>query len=257
MEERLTEQSVNSRVIGILRGISAGDRIGGPIRMALHVAESLVDERRFNSADILRRYVAWWRTEGFDAGRVGALVFDAILCGERSDAAASRVDRELGGMTAGCNPAHRAAPLAMCRAIADRDLREAALNEARLTHLHPAAGEVSATVVHMCRHLIRGADWDTAVWSSGATIPDRINPSGYAPDVLGAALFFVSVSRDFEESLSRAFRFAGAANFCPIVAGALAGARWGAGAIPESMIQHDQGIRDRVARAAGELASRW
>jgi hypothetical protein len=46
--------------------------------MALHVADSLVAERGFTRADILRRYVAWWETEGFDAGRVAALVFDAI-----------------------------------------------------------------------------------------------------------------------------------------------------------------------------------
>jgi ADP-ribosylglycohydrolase len=185
------------------------------------------------------------------------MVFDAILCGEPSHAAASRVDRELAGMTAGCNPAHRASPLAMCQAIADGDLRKAALQEARLTHLHPTAGEVSATVVEVCRYLIRGADWDTAVRSTGATIPDRIKPSGYAPDVLGAALFFVSASRDFEECLSRAVRFAGAENFCPVLAGALAGARWGAAAIPESVIQQDGAIRDRVADAAAELASRW
>jgi ADP-ribosylglycohydrolase len=225
--------------------------------MALHVAESLVAERCFTRADILRRYVAWWETEGFDAGRVAALVFDAIVCGEPADGAASRVHRELGGMTGGCNPAHRASPLAMCADIADCDLRDAAIQEARLTHLHPTAGEVSVTVVQLCRYLIRGADWQTALRSAGATITDSIKPTGYAPDVLGAALFFVSDSRDFEESLSRAIRFAGRENFCPVLAGALAGARWGAAAIPESMIQHDDTTKNRVADVAAELASGW
>ena len=225
--------------------------------MALHVAESLVAERGFRRADILRRYVAWWETEGFDAGRVAALVFDAILCGEPTEDVASRVHRQLFGMTGGCNPAHRASPLAMCAAIADCDLRNAAIQEARLTHLHPTAGEVSATVVEMCRYLICGADWQTAVRSGGATITDSIKPTGYAPDVLGAALFFVSDSRDFEESLSRAVRFAGPENFCPVLVGALAGARWGAAAIHESMIQHDDTTRKRVADVAAELASGW
>jgi len=31
------------RVIGLLLGLAAGDRIGGPVRMALLVAESLLD----------------------------------------------------------------------------------------------------------------------------------------------------------------------------------------------------------------------
>jgi ADP-ribosylglycohydrolase len=70
-------------------------------------------------------------------------------------------------------------------------------------------------------------------------------------------LFFVSDSRDFEESLSRAIRFAGPENFCPVLVGAFAGARWGAAAIPESMTQPDELIRKRIADVAAELASGW
>ena len=51
-------------------GLAAGDQIGGPIRMAVRLAESLLDCGDFNSADILKRYLARRRERAFDAGPV-------------------------------------------------------------------------------------------------------------------------------------------------------------------------------------------
>jgi ADP-ribosylglycohydrolase len=56
------------------------------------------------------------------------------------------LDDQAGGMTAGCNPAHRCAPLAMAPFVPDEELAERALQEARLTHHHPLAGDVAAAV---------------------------------------------------------------------------------------------------------------
>jgi ADP-ribosylglycohydrolase len=78
------------------------------------------------------------------------------------------VDRERGGMTAGRNPAHRAAPLAMLASLPDPRLGAAARTEAALTHAHPLAGDVSAAVVILARALIRGTDWPTAVAGAAA-----------------------------------------------------------------------------------------
>ena len=74
--------------------------------------------------------------------------------------ATAQVHREFGGMTAGCNPAHRSPPLSMLAAIADEDLAACAMAEARLTHHDPLAGEVAAAVNKLCRALIRGAAWE-------------------------------------------------------------------------------------------------
>ena len=110
--------------------------------------------------------------------------------------ATAQVHREFGGMTAGCNPAHRSPPLAMLAAIADEDLAACAMAEARLTHHDPLAGEVAAAVNKLCRALIRGDAWDVALRQCGGFAGQEGpgNNGGFAPDVLRAALHFVGTS---------------------------------------------------------------
>ena len=62
--------SAEDRCRGLLIGLAAGDQIGGPIRMAVRLAESLLDCGGFNPADILSRYLAWWSEGAFDTGPV-------------------------------------------------------------------------------------------------------------------------------------------------------------------------------------------
>jgi hypothetical protein len=57
----MNNSSSADRCLGVLIGLAAGDRIGGLIRMALRMAESLRDCGRFDPADILDRYLHWWR----------------------------------------------------------------------------------------------------------------------------------------------------------------------------------------------------
>ena len=82
------------------------------------------------------------------------------------------------------------------------------------------------------------------------------NNGGYAPDVLRAALFFVATSACFTEALDRSLTFAGPSNYCPVLVGAVAGARWGASAIPPSALGHVD-ILPRVRATAEALAAGW
>jgi ADP-ribosylglycohydrolase len=59
----LCNEALEDRVIGVLFGMAAGDQIGGPVRMALRVAESLCDRGGFDASDIVARYLEWWRGE--------------------------------------------------------------------------------------------------------------------------------------------------------------------------------------------------
>jgi ADP-ribosylglycohydrolase len=250
MSENTTAEA---RCRGVLVGLAAGDRIGGPIRMALRLAESLVACCGFNSADILERYLAWWREGAFDTGPVSDRAFALLAAGMPAQEATAQVHREFGGMTAGCNPAHRSPPLSMLDAIADEDLDAFAMAEAGLTHHDSVAGEIAATVNRLCRALIRGAAWDHAL------IPHQDGPGnngGFAPDVLRAALHFVGTSGSFAEALERSLAFAGPDNYCPVLVGAIAGARWGASAIMPSSLAHVD-ILPRVTAAADALASGW
>jgi hypothetical protein len=84
-------------------------------------------------------------------------VLQRIADGMIPEVAAETVDRDRQGLTAGCNPAHRAPPLAMAGFLPDERLMAFARHEAALTHKHPIAGDVSAAVVVLCRTLPRTA----------------------------------------------------------------------------------------------------
>jgi ADP-ribosyl-[dinitrogen reductase] hydrolase len=254
----MSETSPADRCRGVLIGLAAGDRNGGPIRMAVRSAESLLDCGGFNPADILKRYLRWYQEGAFDTGPVSERAFELMAAGLPAPEASAQVHREFGGKTAGCNPAHRSPPLSMFATIADEDLAACAEIEARLTHRDPLAGEVAAAGNKLCRSLIRGLAWNDALGLC-AGFADQHGPGnngGFAPDVLRAALFFVCRSASFSEALERSLTFAGPANYCPVLVGAIAGARWGASAIPQPALAHVD-LLDRVRATAQALAVGW
>ena len=109
----IKDGTAGDRCRGVLLGLAAGDLNGGPTRMALRLADSLLDCGGFDAADISHRYVQWWRVDGVDTGPTSGRVLQGIADGMIPEVAAETVDRERRGLTAGCNPAHRAPPLAM------------------------------------------------------------------------------------------------------------------------------------------------
>jgi ADP-ribosyl-[dinitrogen reductase] hydrolase len=253
----MSDTSAADRCRGVLIGLAAGDQNGGPIRMAVRLAERLLDCEDFDPADILERYLGWWREGAFDTGPVSGRALALMAAGMSAPEATAQVHREFGGQTAGCNPTHRSPPLAMLASIPDEALAACAMTEARLTHHDRLAGEVAAVVNRLCRSLIRGTPWDGAVEAAG--LADQGGPcgkGGYAPDVLRAALFFVGRSAFFAEALERSLVFAGAANYCPVLVGAVGGARWGSSAIPPAALAHVD-ILPRVRAAADALAAGW
>ena len=115
---------IGAWVKGILLGLAAGDRNGGPIRMAVRLAESLVDVGRFDLADIGARYLDWWREDAFDTGPTAARVFTLVDSGLSFPTAVQQVHIATGEQTAGCNPDHRSAPLAMLSQLDTQQLAD-------------------------------------------------------------------------------------------------------------------------------------
>ncbi len=282
---------LRNRVAGVLLGLAAGDRIGGPVRMAVRVAESLFECGRFDVGDVGRRYLEWWRDDAFDTGPTAAAVLLLVDSGLSFEDAARRVDERANGATAGCNPAHRSAPLAMFAGTPEqllprildtnvsgpRETAPAPLSrlaseaqaEAKLTHSHPLAGDVAAAIVCMCRELIIGMPWadameHAAIGRRPETIQalkfsqiERSAQDGFAPNVLGAAIHFVHTSHSFTEAIERSIEFAGLANYSPVLVGSLAGARWGCSQIDKSLLEIHAGILPRLHLAADKLAATW
>jgi ADP-ribosylglycohydrolase len=236
--------------------------------MAVRLAESLLELGRFDPQDIVGRYLRWWREGAFDTGPVSGRALELMAAGLSPSEASAQVHREFGGKTAGCNPAHRSPPLAMPAALADDDLPGWAVTEARLTHHDPLAGDVAAAVTVLCRCLIRGAVWESAVQRSAegrqaqtseTLLAGKEGPGtsgGFAPEVLRAAVYFVGSSSSFSEALDRSLAFAGPANYGPVLVGAIGGARWGSAAIPRQALDHVDILR-RVETCAHGLAAGW
>ena len=139
------------------------------------------------------------------------------------------------------------------------------MEEAALTHHHPLSGDVAAAVVMICYRLVQGSTWDNAIELAGAgRLPETrlamrkpeltsLNNRGFAPDVLAAAVHFVGSSGSFEDALERSLQFAGPANYCPVLVGSIAGARWGMSSINRSLLDHCT-ILSRVQAIAEHLA---
>jgi ADP-ribosylglycohydrolase len=260
--------AIGDRVVGVLLGLAAGDLNGGPIRMAVRLAESLSERGTFDADDVLARYLDWYQKGAFDTGPVAEKVFARIVAGDQVDIAVRFVHKERGGFTAGCNPAHRSPPLAMAHYLADDKLPRAVLQEAALTHFESQAGDVAAGVVMLCRHLIVGAEWQDALAAAacgrrkltqralGVIKRGSLDRGGYAPDVLAAAIHFLDSHDSLGDALEASFTFAGRSNYCPVLVGAIGGARWGAGAVPVERIQHAE-LLPRVCAAAKHLAAAW
>lgn len=239
----------SDQIAGVIYGLAAGDRVGGPLNMALTLAWGLADRGRFDLESISRRYFEWWRGDGFDTGPTAARVFRHVASGCTFETAAKIVHESSGEMTAGCNPAHRSAPLAMFLKIDDDDLAQSAIAEARLTHLHPLAGDVSAAVVRLCRALIRGQSWPEALhFASIGRLAETCqalkiddsppnSPGGFAPEVLAAAIRFIDRSDSFETAMSQALEHDSGANYVPVLVGSIGGARWGRAAIPAHYLE--------------------
>lgn len=85
----------------------------------------------------------------------------------------------------------------------------------------------------------------------------HLNDSGFCLDVLQAALHFVHRGKTFAEVVNAATEFAGPANYCPVLAGAIAGARFGGKAILSSekgLLEHCRaGVVRRCQQAAEKL----
>lgn len=260
--------SRNDRVKGILLGLAAGDRNGGPIRMAVRLAESLMERRCVDVDDIAARYLAWWHSGAFDTGPTAARVFALVDSGLSFPAAAHQVHLETQGLTAGCNPAHRSAPLAMMPELNTQQLQRYAVQEAELTHHHALSGDVAGVVVVMCHKLVSGSTWQDAreaaregrlpetLRAMQTPMPDSLDNGGFAPDVLAAALHFVDNHDTLPAAFDASLKFAGPANYCPVLVGSLGGARWGASCIGAGMLEHCR-IQTRVQSAAATLAARW
>lgn len=238
---------------------------------------------------VFQSYDTWWENGGgVDAWDTGPTTRSLLeqhrrqpseklstkLLEERS----RLLDQALHGRTAGVNAAHRVAPLALASCLSTmEDLAKSSYSESRLTHWSQISQYSCAVVALVCRLLISGLTWKEAlqrvmemeenvapdcpiiIQSLRDGVGDRpLVSGGFCPNVLSAAVRFVSQASSFDDALNEAIRFAGPDNYCPVLVGAFAGALFGSSQISEKQVAHCKpDVCQRCVAAADSLHSLW
>lgn len=246
--------------------------------MALCLAESLLARGGSDPADQLARYVRWWR-EGHNSSTgacfdIGVTIEGALERFERTgEAACGPTDPQMAGNGA----IMRLAPVAMRYAGDARAAIEAAVASARTTHQAPAVLDAVRYMTGLLVGALRGEPKETLLspaWTPvpglfdreplGAEIaevaggsfkrrnPPEVRATGYVVDCLEAALWAINGTDDWTEGALAAVNLGNDADTVGAVYGQLAGALYGAEAIPAGwrakLVQ-----RERIEAIADQL----
>jgi len=246
------------RAKGCLVGLALGDDNGGPTAMMMKNLEIVTHIRTLMPQYFGKGYLEWFKKDGYDAGLVTHKVLELVDSGMSFNDAAIQADKESDGMTAGISPAHRSIPLTLPYVAwyirspnffeefpntGFQEFQSTIEREAKLTHIHKEAAEVSLAVNAIIMYFILGKDEFRAIEFGMKFInqdlrskilddvyskdSDHLKDGGYAPDVLTAALWFLFHTHTFEDALKQSKEFAGSANYCPVLVGSIGGAMYG------------------------------
>ena len=245
-------------------------------QMMIALAESLLEHGAVDEEHVAGAFVdAFEPQRGYGSGTIE--LFRLWRQGVPATEAAGRLYGGEGSL--GNGAAMRIAPIAVRFAARPGPLRAEAERSARLTHSHPLAIDaavVQATAVAAALRredvlrAARGAA-ETAVMRAQLAHVDRLLATALDPEQVGArlgnsatghrsvpaALFAALAHPDFEQAVSFAIRCGGDTDTLGAMAGAIAGARHGASAIPQrwlDALEEGQKGRRHVERLAGALA---
>jgi ADP-ribosyl-[dinitrogen reductase] hydrolase len=247
--------------------------------MALCLAESLVESGGFDATDQMRRYVRWYR-EGY-LSATGSC-FDI---GNTTSAALHRFERDGGPFAGSTDPRAagngsimRLAPVPIFYSGDPGAAVRFAADSSRTTH---AAAETMDACRYMAglivgalsgtpRETLLSARWSPVpgLWdeeplapridqvAAGSFLtkePPEIRGSGYVVESLEAALWAFSRSSSFEEGLLLAVNLGDDADTTGAVYGQIAGAYYGASAIPAAWMEK-LAMKPMIERLAERLA---
>jgi len=253
------------RAVGVLLGLAVGDAFGAPLEglpppsspvrempeggaytddtlQAMALARSLVVSRGFSPEDCMARLIEGYLRYPRLHGPTSSAVFNLVLAGMAPADAAAGAHRTLGGSRSN-GSVMRGPPLGIL--YSSPILEETSIACSRLTHCDPVAGACSAFVNRMIADLARGAPRDDAFGHACSTCrnPEVLDllesyqdhepdPSLDALLAIHCAVSVFMGTGSFEEAVIRAVNLGGDADTIGAITGALAGACWGADAIP-------------------------
>jgi len=218
---------------------------------ALCLARSLVDRSGFDPADVADRFVAWYESGPFDVGGMTRRSLERLQAGESWDEAGQGVwEASVEGANAGNGSAMRCPPLALAFADDPDRLRATSRDSSRITHADPRCTAGCAVLNLTIAGLLDGEDapLETALAAAGEVpeelanaldpiargeTPTTLETSGYVVHSLQTALHDGLGGESAEDAIVTAVNRGGDADTIGAIAGAVAGARFGASELPE------------------------
>jgi ADP-ribosyl-[dinitrogen reductase] hydrolase len=241
--------------------------------MALALADSLVAHPRLDPTDLMNRFTNWWRFgqysptgECFDIG----ITTRAAL--ERYQATGNPLAGSTEENVAGNGSLMRLAPVALQAWDEPDACRRLAAGQSRTTHGAPQCVEACIFFADLLRRAIGGEAKPSLLapvaWCGHATMVEiasgaswrgqpreKIRSSGYVIHTLQAALWAVDRTTGFEEAVVLAVNLADDSDTVGAVTGQLAGALYGANAIPPRWLA-PLAWRERIVAMADALLKR-
>jgi len=222
--------------------------------LALRIARSLVEMGAFDGVDIAERFVEWYRSGPFD---IGGLTADALRLIDQGhawdDSGQTCWKARSEGQNAGNGSVMRCAPHAL--AFDDESaLVTASTISSRITHADPrctyGCAVLNLTIAN-CLHeterplataleTVRVDAPDELVGAlepiGAGEEPEPLSNSGYVVHTLQTALYEALTAEEAGEAIVGAVNRGGDADTLGAVAGAVAGARFGASSLPPAWL---------------------
>jgi ADP-ribosyl-[dinitrogen reductase] hydrolase len=239
-------------------------------QQALILADALTEEGldldRFAAG-----LVAWLRSSPKDIGGTTRIALDALAAGT-SPLEAGRVALERRGeRSAAANGAvMRCAPVALRFRRDPRRLVRASLDSARVTHAEARAAWATVAVNQAIAHLLQGGAVADAPCAAVAGVQnesiraavlaaptrerDAVRAGGFVLHTIGAAFWALTKAATAREGIELAVALGDDADSTGAVTGALAGAAYGASALPDSWLRLVQFRQELTSEAVRLLA---
>jgi ADP-ribosyl-[dinitrogen reductase] hydrolase len=233
-------------------------------QMALAIARSIVRQRGVDPADIANLFLSWFDSHPKDIGNTTKRSLLHLAAGVPWSEAGKRTLVELGGSAPSNGSLMRSAPIALaCRRNEDALIRHS-IDVSSITHADPLAcwscvalNRAIASLLNETEDAIQSASEVPQAKVVRAVIQsslerDEIRSGGYVLETLQSAFWAFRHHDGFEEVVVAAVNLGGDSDTVGAVAGAIAGARYGAESIPSRWLDVLQS-RDELVELADRL----
>ncbi|MGH2548395.1 MAG: ADP-ribosylglycohydrolase family protein [Thermomicrobiales bacterium] len=237
-------------------------------QMTLAIARSLVEHPSLDMNDVAARFLEWFHSDPKDVGLTTRSALQALDKGISWEEAGEHVNGYAAGNAAGNGAIMRCAPIALRFRSDHSMLEQASRDSARITHADVRCQWAAVAINRLIVRLLNGITTNNLVESTLKTIDDpetrealkkatllerdQVRSGGFVLDTMQAAVWSLLHHTDLESTIIEAVSLGADTDTTAAVAGAMAGARYGAEAIPERWAANVQ-YRDELIELADRL----